>query len=283
MTAVSKAGLVLSGGRRAPMPTTGHAYGMWMGRIRTIKEIVFAGQTTGVHTNGAQYTYDGAQFTAYRTDANGSSEITASGLRIARTASSVTPNAHGIYLPGDASVGGWLYQNVGMERFHRGNWQVWLYFQNISIASMTATFTGFEISGGYPYHGGSARRQKTGGSTPASQGGNSANIYGPTTETNVTMTSSDTGYQYDTLCIHNINPWHRNVYAGQYSSGWPSLSSMVHVGFMNHMSSSHHVTRNGTSATTFMRDFKLWQLYIFLGGTNVGEVTVERVRVTEFC
>lgn len=282
MTAIIRPGLVLSGGRKRQIPSGGIAYGKGFGRLRTLGEVVFAGQSTGVHTNGNTYTYDGVDFIAYRTDANGQTEINANGLKISRTASSVSPNAHGIYAPGDATNGGWIYQKVGMSRFHLGNWQFWLRFASTNIGSMTVAFAGAECNGGYPYHGVSCRRMKSGVNTPAAQGGNQAVIYGPTTESAVNMTSSDTGYQYDTLCINAISPVLFEVMCGSYGVGYPALNTMKMVGILNHLSATHHTGAHGTTTTTFLRDLKLWQVYLMLGGTNVGDVTIERIRLTSF-
>lgn len=283
MTAVARSALALSSGRLRPISVAGGpAYGKGLGRLRTLKEVVFAGQTTGVHTNGATYVYDGVTFTAFRTDANGSTEITANGLKISRTVSSTAGNGHGLYAPGDASAGGWVYQTVGMGRFVRGNWQAWLRYQSISISSMGAAFAGFEVQGESLYHGFGARRDKTASSTPAAQGANQAVAYGPTSNGAVTMTTSDTGYQYDTFCIYMHSPVLAVVYTGQYSGGWPDLGSMVRVGTLNLMTGTNHTGRASTTATAFMRDFKLWQFYMFLYGVALGDVTVERIRLTEY-
>lgn len=282
MTGVNTSGLIISSGRKKQLPANGIAEGKIVGRIRTLSEVAFIGQSVGVHTNGTTYTYDGVPFTAARTDTNGQSEITTNGLKLSRTASSVSPNYHALLSYGDSGVGGWLYQTIGLSRFIMGNWQFWVRYTNINIGSMSITFANTEMSGGYPYHGIAIRRTKTSISAPATQGGNSFNIYGPTTESITTMGSGDTGYQYDTLCIQALSPCLFMGWAGQYSGGWPDLDSMVLVGTANFLSSSYHVGRGGTTSTTFLRDLKLWHVGFSLGGTNVGDYTVERTRITEF-
>lgn len=283
MTAVSRGGLILDGGRKRQLPDSGIAVRKGLGSLRVIKEVVFAGQSTGVHTNGNSYVYDGVTWVAARTDANGQTEITADGLKLSRTASSVSPNYHALIAPGDGVSGGWTYQTIGMSRFIRGNWQWWVRYTNVNIGSMTTAFASTQVTGGYPYHGIDVRRYKSAVSTPATQGGNSLFTFGPASELGVTMTSSDTGYQYDTLCVNMINPCLWEVWTGQYSGGWPDMESMVHVGIANHLASTNHTGRGGTTNTTFLRDFKIWVTGFFLGGSNVGDYTVERFRFTEYC
>lgn len=282
MTAEIKSGLILSNGQTRQLPEYSIASGKGFGRIRTLRECIFAGQSTGVHTNGNTYTYDGVDFIAFRNDANGSSEITANGLKISRTASSVSPNSHGLYSPGDATNGGILYNTIGHSRFFRGNWQFWMRFYNLNIGSMTVTFTGAEVNGGYPYHGVSCRRYKSGLNAPASAGANAAVIYGPTNESQVTMTTSDTGYQGDVFCINMINPGLAEVFTGTWTGDWPTMNSMYFVGITNHFTGTNHSGTGGTTNTTFLRQFKLWQIHFFLGGTNVGDITIDRWRLTSF-
>ncbi len=282
MTNNIKRGIVLNNGKKIEIPEDSIAVGKGFGSLNILGEVVFAGQSTGTHTNGNTYTYDNVDFIAYRTDSNGQTEITSNGLKISRNSSSVSPNYHGIYSPGNSNTGGWIYKKIGMSRFHRGNWQYWIRFYNINIGSMISAFTGGDCNGQHPYHGVSARRVKTGISTPATQGANQATIYGPISEKSVNMLNTDTGYQYDTLCISALSPVLFQVKCGVYDSGYPDFRSMINVGILNFMSNSHHVGAHDTTNVTFLRDLKLWQTMLLLGGTGEGDVTIERIRLTSF-
>ena len=185
----------------------------------TILENIFAGQATTTFTNGQTYTIGGVTHTANLSNSGSAASIVASGLQLTGPTSgemffnSAAGSVRTALGEGD--------NTLAEARFRRGMWAYWWRIASISLVQTQYFYSG--IVAAYPYQGyhmmrgrGAANMQAT------STGGIAAGFWWGNADS-VSMTQN---VAYDTFCLLFRSPYDVEYFAGNWSSGWPSLESM---------------------------------------------------------
>ncbi len=272
----------------ADLPSVGVDYH----NLVTLKETIFAGLAHG-YLDGADYTDynalgDGISYEIYRSNAGGTHTINidASGLTLTGN-----PSATRQWLrinPGGAGSGS-IYDVVTPARFRRGAWGIWQYRSSYDFSQAT-TFAECHLAVGVrggtygalyntaPYLFGALRAKNQWGAPATTAGGLSfGRQFG-----NGTLSTQTVGASTNNVTLLYVrNPYRIDVYFGTWSSGWPTMESMVWAGTID-MAGGFYAME--ATSGNYLADLSAWAVYFELDGVIAGgqtiNTTLDRWRVT---
>lgn len=234
-------------------------------RLVTLEECVYAGLGTQTFSNGQSISLNGRTH-VFTIPASSGAEITAAGLRFNRATAS---NAAAF-----AAIAGLPDAVVGMERFAFRPWQAWtrIVSYDFSAVGPPAVHAQFECTGDLTRQGcrvgrgrGVLNAANTSAGAPIMVIGVNASLI------NSPALAADAG---DVYMINFATPFDYEMWIGDWSSGWPAMSSMRCVYAMR------SIFNNTITQANRIVALASWWLRVGLECNGTAEAVFERWRIT---
>lgn len=262
-----RAPLVLKSGKLAELPSTDALSPGYEGRMHSVLETVFAGQSTGNFTNGQTVTYDGVDYAAV-VQTGATVGIVASGLKLTGNGTGGVESNFAFKTGQNGIVG-----LIGQERFRRGRFGIWHRIASYDWSAGTASYAFLGSNTNYPNHGAiMGRARNTQGCPNTAAGGVFCQTWWNGSANNVaTGTASD-----DVQLLYWDTPFRCLFLSGTYSGGWPDMENMTVLAMANLLTS----VNLAASASNF-KDGSTWCPYWVAAANNAGmNWVIDRWRVT---